>query len=292
MTDSDDLTKYSLDKSDAYNSFINSKYLSIKHAKYFHTYDEVFSSYRGKPITFVEIGVLHGGSLFMWREFFGPQARIIGVELNPEAGRWEADGFEIHIGDQSDEKFWDGFFDSVGNVDLILDDGGHTNEQQLVTVNSCKEHVNDGGKIVVEDVHTSYLSEFGNPSRYSLISWAKSLIDTLNSRFPGVRLSNLVTDHCIYSVSFYESFVIFSVDRTRCQVNKPISNNKQGHGAADFRHHGTSVRARLKMFFRVSKTLSLLKRIKIAYVVRDIGLKLWTRFLTRRNVKLAKRYFP
>ena len=35
--------------------------------------------YREKKITFVEIGVLSGGSLFMWRNYFGKNARIISV---------------------------------------------------------------------------------------------------------------------------------------------------------------------------------------------------------------------
>ena len=67
---------------------------------YFSIYEEQFARFVGKPITFVEIGVLHGGSLTMWREYFGPQARIIGVELNPAAKAMEAEGFEIEIGDQ------------------------------------------------------------------------------------------------------------------------------------------------------------------------------------------------
>ena len=59
----------------------------------------------------------------MWRKFFGDQARIIGIELNPVAKRFEKDGFEIHIGNQSDENFWKDFFQKVGEVDIVLDDG-------------------------------------------------------------------------------------------------------------------------------------------------------------------------
>ena len=70
---------------------------------------KLFSKYRDKKITFVEIGVLSGGSLFMWRNYFGKDARIIGVELNSEAKKFEKDGFEIFIGNQSDENFWKDF---------------------------------------------------------------------------------------------------------------------------------------------------------------------------------------
>ena len=112
-----------------YNSYLASPYLSLKHSAYFQVYEELLSKYRNKKITFVEVGVLNGGSLFMWRDFFGPEARIIGVDFNPLAKRWEEDGFEIFIGSQSSPDFWRVFFSSIGMVDVLLGDGGHTNEQ-------------------------------------------------------------------------------------------------------------------------------------------------------------------
>ena len=105
--------------------------------------------------------------------FFGKKARIIGVEFNPAAKKWEKDGFEIFIGSQSDEKFWDNFFKKIGSVDIILDDGGHTNEQQIVTAHKGIPFIKDGGLLIVEDTHTSYMTKFGNPSKYSFIEWSK-----------------------------------------------------------------------------------------------------------------------
>lgn len=65
-------------------SFNKSPYFILKHDTYFDDYDLIFKDYRNKKITFVEIGILGGGSLFMWRDFFGPQTRIIGIDLNPQ----------------------------------------------------------------------------------------------------------------------------------------------------------------------------------------------------------------
>ena len=98
------------DNKDLINLFYESKYYSLKYKNYFPVYEKLFSKYRDKKITFVEIGVLSGGSLFMWRNYFGKNARIIGIELNPEAKKFEEDGFEIFIGNQSDEYFWENFF--------------------------------------------------------------------------------------------------------------------------------------------------------------------------------------
>ena len=100
----------------SYQAYLKSPYKSIKHSTYFEIYDELFSRYRNEKITFVEIGVLGGGSLFMWREFFGPQARIIGIDLNPNAKKWEEHGFEIYIGSQSDKDFWSKFINDIGPV--------------------------------------------------------------------------------------------------------------------------------------------------------------------------------
>ena len=72
--------------------FLKSKKHSQKYKKYFNTYDEVFLNYRNKKITFVEIGVLEGGSLEIWKKFFGNKARIIGIDANPECKKFERNG--------------------------------------------------------------------------------------------------------------------------------------------------------------------------------------------------------
>ena len=87
-----------MNMSDIYKAYKNSPYKSIKHSTYFDSYDHFFSKYRNQKITFVEIGVLGGGSLFMWRNYFGPEARIIGIDLNPNAKKWDEHGFKIYLG--------------------------------------------------------------------------------------------------------------------------------------------------------------------------------------------------
>ena len=64
--------------------FERSKFKSSKYNKYFKNYEDVLGSYEGKDVTMIEIGVQDGGSLKIWQEFFGPNSRIIGVDLNPK----------------------------------------------------------------------------------------------------------------------------------------------------------------------------------------------------------------
>ena len=222
-----------------YQCYKRSPYLSVKHSSYFYTYERLLSSYRGKKFTFVEIGVSNGGSLLMWREYFGPDARIIGIDFNPEAKRFEADGFEIHIGSQASPEFWQSFFASVGNVDIILDDGGHTNEQQIITCQQCIPHINDGGMLIVEDTHASYLKSFGNPSPYSFTNYAKTMVDAVNSRFPSVNASGHAHGSCIHSIRFFESIVCFDIARRQCITSIQTTNNGQTFKMKDYRRHGT-----------------------------------------------------
>jgi hypothetical protein len=227
-------------------------FLSLKHTTYFSVYDHLFSRFVGKAPVIVEVGVLNGGSLYMWREFFGPDARIIGVDLNPEAVWLREDGFEIHIGDQTDPQFWEDFFRQVGDVDIFLDDGGHTYPQQIVTAASALDHIRNDGLLVVEDTHTSYMTEFGGPSDTSFVSWAVNLVHGVNHRF-----SAFAEDHDpelrVWSVQFFESIVAFHVDRPLATVvSQSTMNDGEGRDAKDFRYHSehTMTDDELRVYFR------------------------------------------
>lgn len=227
-------------------------FLSLKHTTYFSVYDQLFSRFIGKAPVIVEVGVLNGGSLYMWREFFGPDARIIGVDLNPEAVWLREDGFEIHIGDQTDTQFWQDFFRDVGDVDILLDDGGHTYPQQVVTASSALDHIRDGGLLVVEDTHTSYMTEFGGPSDTSFVSWAVNLMHGVNHRFSAF-VEGHDPERRVLSVQFYESIVAFHVDRSLATVDsQTTTNDGVGRDAKDFRYHSesTMTEEELKAYFR------------------------------------------
>ena len=207
-----------------------SPYRSIKHKSYFEVYDFLLEEYIGRDITFVEIGVLDGGSLFMWREFFGEKARIIGVEINESAKVWEDYGFEIFIGSQSDPIFWQDFYKKTGKVDVVLDDGGHTYQQQIVTVESSLENIHPKGKIIVEDTYTSYEKEYGYPSNYSFIKYASNLVDGMNLRTPKINTKK-ISNNLISNVSFFESIVAITVDDSnQLSLAEGIPNNGDVRG--------------------------------------------------------------
>ena len=216
--------------------FEESKYFSMKLEKYFHVYELILSKYKlRKDLTVVEIGVKDGGSLFIWKKLF-PHAKIIGIDLNIECKKFEKDGFIIEIGDQSSREFWKDFFYKHQNVDIIIDDGGHTNTQQINTAISCIPFIKDGGILVTEDVMCSYFFNFGNPSKYSFINFCKKIIDDINFKFPGIGKFEFSLNNYVHSIEFFESIVVFKIDRKQCAFNKIITNNKKNYNHEDLRY--------------------------------------------------------
>ena len=161
--------------------FKSSPKYSIKWSNYFEIYENILQKFVNKKVTLVEIGIGDGGSLFMWRKFLGKKAKIIGIELNPEAKKLEKYDFKIFTGDQSDPQFWKKFYKKNGKIDILIDDGGHTNLQQVTSFMESINHINDNGVIIVEDTHTSYMNYkgFKNPSKYSFINFSLNIIENL-----------------------------------------------------------------------------------------------------------------
>ena len=205
--------------------FYESNNRSIKWKKYFSIYESLFGKFKNKKITFIEIGVQDGGSLEIWKKYFGKEARIIGIDNNPECKKFENANFEIFIGSQSDKNFWKEFYKIIGKVDIILDDGGHTNDQQTISLIKSIDNIKNGGLYVVEDVHSSYIKYYGNPYKYSFINFTKKLIDDINFTFPGLGKFNFSLNKSIYSIQYFESVVAFFVDRNLCEENISIENN-------------------------------------------------------------------
>jgi hypothetical protein len=271
--------------SDLRNIYNSVPYLSIKYDNYFPVYEALLQKYVGQEVTIVEVGIFNGGSLFMWRDFFGPQAKIIGIDLNPDAREWEQHGFEIYIGDQSSEVFWRNLFQKIGKVDVLIDDGGHTNHQQIVTTHCAIQNINDGGMLIVEDVHTSYFREFGNPSRSSFMSFARQIVDSVNSRSYALRRVYENYSSRVYSVSFFESIVAFHIDSRLCKQSAPTSNHGVSRGVTDFRYQGTIADALFTFKNRFASSRSNVARL----VKRGVDLLLY--LLSTMEARRYRKYF-
>ena len=52
---------------------------------------------------------------------------------SPDCKKLELEKLNIHIGSQNDKKFLFDFASKIKSLDIIIDDGGHTMEQQINT---------------------------------------------------------------------------------------------------------------------------------------------------------------
>jgi hypothetical protein len=159
---------------------------------YFDIYHRHFAVFRDEPVTVVEFGVYHGGSLQMWKRYFGSRARIVGVDIDPTCKALEEDRIEIHIGDQADADFLERLCSDVGEFHILIDDGGHMMRQQITTFEHMFPRLASDGVYLVEDLHTSYWHEYGGgykrPAEWlgfgkprTFIEYSKGLIDALNA---------------------------------------------------------------------------------------------------------------
>jgi hypothetical protein len=108
----------------------------------------------------LEIGVYSGGSIEMWKDYFGPRCRVYGVDIEEACRRYEDGSTRIFVGDQGDREFWRRFRADVPRLDIVVDDGGHRSIQQAVTLEELLPHLRAGGVYVCEDIHGT-VNRFG-----------------------------------------------------------------------------------------------------------------------------------
>ena len=149
--------------------------------------------------------------------------KIIGIDINQECKKFEKDNIQIFIGDQKDPHFLSEIIKKVGKPDIIIDDGGHTSNQQITSFNVLYNHMKDNGTYLVEDTHTSYWQEWQDrPDGLTFMDYAKELSDKLNNWYKNHKLEHFQTKPEVrkkievpqitrntYKIIFYNSIVVF-----------------------------------------------------------------------------------
>jgi limonene-1,2-epoxide hydrolase len=201
---------------------------------YFEIYDRHFARFRGQPVQIVEFGVSQGGSLRMWRDYFGAQAQFVGVDINPNCKLFEEPGVRIVIGDQEDRALLRSVAASVPRIDILIDDGGHTMRQQIHTFEELFPRVSDNGVYLIEDLHTSYWAKWGGGVRRkgTFIEYSKDFIDRLHallSREPQ-RLAVSEFTRTVHSLHYYDSVLVIEKRPMQAPTHERI-------GQASFREY-------------------------------------------------------
>jgi len=198
---------------------------------YFDIYEENLSKYKNKKITLLEIGVSKGGSLKMWQNYFNKKSLIVGIDILPECKKYENKNIKIFIGDQKNINFLDSVIKTIGKPDIVIDDGGHLSNQQIISFNYLYYHLKNNGTYIVEDTHTSYDLNFQDRhDGFTFMDYAKSISDKMNLWFQNKNWNVYSSDKDLdvnvpyltkntYKICFYNSIVVFE----KKIINQPRS---------------------------------------------------------------------
>lgn len=196
----------------------NDKRRIFKWKHYFPAYERHFSRFRNTDVVFIEIGCGKGGSLQMWKEYFGPHARIVGIDIKQDRTRLAEDQIDICIGDQSDPEFLKAVVAEFGPPDVVLDDGSHMMSHITQSFQTLYPLLSKNGVYAVEDLHTAYWDSFegGHRREGSFIETCKDLIDLideLNAFHTHGAVKPTPFTMSTLSMHIYDSMIIFEKGR-------------------------------------------------------------------------------
>jgi len=177
-----------------------------------------------------EIGIWQGGSLNLWKSYFGPNARIVGIDIERECLAIEEDQIAIRIGDQSDPAFLSSLVDEFGAPDIVIDDGrpqtGHINP----TFDFLYPKQPKNSVYVVEDTFLGYRDEWRSKDnrRSSFIERTKDMIDLLHAHYRGVNVEKNDFANSTLGIHIYDAIIVFEKQSINRRV--AVTGAKQIHG--------------------------------------------------------------
>ena len=189
--------------------------IAHKWVHYFPIYERHFQRFVNRPMTMIEIGCGEGGSLQLWKQYFGPYAQIFGLDIKPECKAFEEEQIQVRIGDQSDEQFLLSVIEETGPPEIIVDDGSHMMAHITGSFRCLYSTMAPDGVYLVEDLHTAYWEEYGGGLRKpeSFIEYSKNLIDQLNAEHSRGSVSETDFSRSTLSMHFYDSVIVFEKGR-------------------------------------------------------------------------------
>lgn len=152
---------------------------------YLDVYEKYMSKYKNKKPIILEIGIDGGGSIEMWNYYFNGNCTIYAIDIEQKSidivKKLKLPNVHAILGDQGNETFWDKFLQDKC-FDIIIDDGGHTMQQQIMSFEKLYRRLNLEGVYICEDTCTSYWQTFGGGYKNlnSFIEYSKNFIDMIN----------------------------------------------------------------------------------------------------------------
>ena len=182
---------------------------------YFPIYERYFAGFRGTPLRFLEIGVSKGGSLDMWRSYFGPEAVIYGIDIDEACAQFDGRSAQVRIGSQDDPGFLASVVAEMGGVDVVLDDGSHDSRHIRASLDVLFPLLSEGGVYMMEDLHAAYwVSHTGGYRRpASVMETVKTMIDDLHHWYHGRGQSVAATADNLAAIHVHDSITVLEKAR-------------------------------------------------------------------------------
>ena len=177
---------------------------------YIPLYDRYFTSYRNRPIRFLEIGVSRGGSLNLWRQYFGPAAVMFGIDINPDCATYNGRSAQVRIGSQADPVFLNRTVDEMGGIDIVLDDGSHQMDHVRASLDVLFPRLSDGGVYMIEDIHTAYARAYGGglTAKGNFFADVRGMIDDMHHWYHRGPAGNAARAATISGLHVHDSIVV------------------------------------------------------------------------------------
>ena len=202
----------------------NRKYSIHKWHHYIPIYDRYFSAFRGRKVRFLEIGVSKGGSLQMWRKYFGDDAVIFGIDIDPECKTLDGLAGQVRIGSQTDEQFLASVIQEMGGVDIILDDGSHHMDHISASLKFLYPHLSVGGIYMIEDLHTAYWKSFdgGYRTEKNVFGLIMEVVDDMHRWYHDEGVKQPAISQDCSGIHIHDSIVVLEKNR----VYEPVHSLK------------------------------------------------------------------
>lgn len=145
-------------------------------------YPDIFRQFKGKECTVLEVGIFKGGSLKLWRDYLGPQAKIYGIDNTAQVPAQAIEGCKIILAD----AYVKDVAEMVPELDIAIDDGLHTMEAHKMFVELYAPKIKSGGYLIIEDIQD--FSNVEEVMSWCPDGWRAKLIDlrSVKGRFDDV----------------------------------------------------------------------------------------------------------
>jgi hypothetical protein len=207
---------------DIFNSHTDRE--SNKWNHYHNIYERYLQRFIGKEFTLLEIGTGNGGSLQIWKKYFGPKVKIIGLDIDVRT-KFNEDQIKTYIGHQSDPIILEKILKENGNPDVIIDDGSHDQLEVYLTLRNLFPKLNDNGVYVIEDTHTAYWEPWkgGINSVFNIVAYTSRFAHDVNLQH--IKEPYTPQFENLKSISYYDSMIILEKEIPKIVERVTKGNN-------------------------------------------------------------------